>query len=145
VDSRADTAEKLFQMSFLFHNKMMRPVLQNSKSILSPLQVHVLNTLNDNGTATMTLVANEIKMSKQQTTRVVDQLVSQGFVRRDFEEQDRRIIKISLTSAGEAELENIKKEAIEHMVTKIEMFDERKVTELNDTVDRLSRLLRELP
>jgi DNA-binding MarR family transcriptional regulator len=145
VDSRTDTAEKLFQMSFLFHNKMMRPVLQNSKSSLSPLQVHVLNTLKDNGTATMTLVANEIKMSKQQTTRVVDQLVSQGFVRRDFEEQDRRIIKISLTAAGEAELENIKEEAIEHMVAKIEMFDERKVAELNDTADRLSRLLRELP
>ena len=98
MDICADTAEKLFQMTFLFHNKMMRPLLQNSKSILSPLQVHVLNTIKDNGAATMTLVANEIKMSKQQTTRVVDQLVSQRLVRRDFEEQDRRIIKISLTA-----------------------------------------------
>lgn len=145
MNKRTDTAEKLFQISFLCHTKMMRPVLLNAKSTLSPLQGHVLTTLKENGIATMTLLANEIKMSKQQTTRVVDQLVSQDFVRRDFDAKDRRIIKISLTAAGEAELENIKKEAIEHMVAKIEMFDDQKVAELNDTVERLSRLLRELP
>jgi len=145
VDSRADTAEKLFQMSFLFHNKMMRPLLQHSKSILSPLQVHVLNTLKDNGTATMTLVANEIKMSKQQTTRVVEQLVSQRFVRRDFEEQDRRIIKISLTAAGETELENIKEEAIEHMIARLASLDERSLAEFNEAAGKLTRMLKELP
>jgi len=145
VDSRADTAKKLFQISFLFHNKMMRPVLQNSKSILSPMQIHVLNTLKENGTTTMTLVANEIKMSKQQTTRVVEHLVSRGFVRRDFEKQDRRIIKISLTAAGEAELENIEEEAIEHMVARLASLDEKSLSEFNEAASKLTRLFKELP
>jgi len=123
----------------------MRPVLQNSKSILSPMQIHVLNTLKENGTATMTLVANEIKMSKQQTTRVVEHLVAQGFVRRDFEKQDRRIIKISLTTAGEAELENIEKDAIEHMVTSLASLDERSLAEFNEAASKLTKLFKELP
>lgn len=145
MDSRADTAEKLFQMSFLFHNKMMRPVLHNSKSILSPLQIHVLKTLKENVTATMTFVANEIKMSKQQTTRVVDHLVSQGFVRRDFEKQDRRIIKISLTATGEAELDNIKEEAIEHMAASLASLDERSLSEFDEAAGKLTRLFKKLP
>lgn len=145
MDNRADTAEKLLQMSFLFHNKMMRPVFLNVRPDLSPLQVHVLHTLQDKGTITMSLLANEIRISKQQTTRVIDQLVLQNFVHRDFDAQDRRIIKISLTPAGEAILKNIKEEAHNHVIDSLASLDEKIIAEFNEAAGKLTRLLKELP
>lgn len=139
-----DAAEQLLHLLFIIQNKLMRPVFQQTKTELSPLQIHVLMTLRDNKTVTMTMLANEIRISKQQLTRLVDNLVSQGSVQREFDNLDRRIIKISLTTAGLDILVNIDKTAQEVLTARLEAFDDKKLTELNDAVGRLSRLLREL-
>lgn len=140
-----DAAEQLLYLLFNIQNKLMRPVIQQTKTALSPLQVHVLMTLKDNKTVTMTMLANEIRISKQQLTRLVDNLVSQGIAKREFDNLDRRIIKISLTEAGLSLLANLEKEAREGLAARLEAFDDKKMAELNDAVDGLSRLLRELP
>lgn len=139
-----DAAEQLLHLLFNMQNKVMRPIIQQTKMDLSPLKIHVLMTLKDNKTVTMTMLATEIRISKQQLTRLVDNLVSQGTVQREFDSLDRRIIKISLTETGLALLANIEKAARENLAARLEALDNKKLAELTDAVDRLSRLLREL-
>ncbi|BBB91429.1 MAG TPA: hypothetical protein PKA28_17035 [Methylomusa anaerophila] len=90
------------------------------------------------------MLNEEIRISKQQLTRLVDNLLLQGIAKREFDNLDRRIIKISLTEAGLVLLANIEKEAREGLAARLEAFDDKKMVELNDAVDRLSHLLREL-
>ncbi|MDT8902399.1 MarR family winged helix-turn-helix transcriptional regulator [Anaeroselena agilis] len=145
MEYRAAAADKILHLAFILHKKLVRPVVLQAKADLSPLQFHVLDTLRDNGAATMTLLANEIRMSKQQMTRVVDSLVSQGLVRRDFDGLDRRIIRISPTAAGLAVLEDLKKEACQALLVKLASVADEDLAEYNAAADRLARLLKELP
>ena len=145
MKSSVDVAEQLHHLIFIMQSKLMRPIVQQTKPDLSPLQMHVLVTLKENKAVTMTMLANEIRMSKQQLTRLVDNLVSQGFAKRNFDDLDRRIIKISLTEAGLALLANIEKQAREVLAARLEVFDESSKRELSGAANSLARLLKELP
>ncbi len=142
---RSETAEELLFLSFTLHKKLIRPVIQHAKADLSPLQLHVLDTLGENDAVTMTMLATEIRMSKQQMTRIVDTLVAQGIVRRDYDALDRRIIKISLTAAGQAMLAAIKKDACETVAAHLALLDDDALAEIDAAAARLSALLRKLP
>ncbi len=52
----------------------------------------------------MTELAGRVLISRASTTRLVDRLVDRGWVRRDQATGDRRVVEVSLTSAGRAAL-----------------------------------------
>ena len=145
MNNRHQIAEKVFLVSMMLHHKLMRPVIHQSKFDFSPLQLHVLGTLKDNKSVTMTMLANEIRISKQQLTRLIDNFVTQGLVQRESDNQDRRIIKISLTETGLARFANIETEGHLALTAELELFDDQKMAELNAAADKLIKLLKELP
>ena len=52
------------------------------------------------GAMTMSQLARQTKMPKQQMTKLVNRLVEQGLVSRNDDPSDRRVINIRLTEAG---------------------------------------------
>ncbi len=98
--SNIETAHSIFNLAFLLQKKLMRPVIGKSGEHLSPLQVHVLDALQHRTPATMTSLANEVWMTKQQLTGIVTKLVKRGIAQRDFDPDDRRVVRISLTTKG---------------------------------------------
>lgn len=145
MNNSIDATEQLHHLIIIIQSKLMRPIIQQRKTELSPLEVLCLITLEENQTVTMTMLANVLRVSKSQLTRLVDNLVSQGFAKRDFDNMDRRSIKISLTEAGLALLANIEKEAREDLAARLEAFDENSKRELSNAANSLTRLLKELP
>lgn len=141
----AKVAEQLLHLMFLVHKKMMRPVIQQSDLDLSPLQVHVLDTLGEEKAATMTVLANEVKMPKTQMTRIVDKLVSRGLVGREYDPSDRRIVKISLTDAGLVQLSHIKDEAIQKVGDKLAVLDGQMLSDLSAAATVMGEIVKRLP
>lgn len=144
MTDRSETAGTLFDLLIHIHKKLMRPVIQQSKCELSPLQMHVLDTLHHNGAVTMTMLAREGRMSKQQMTRLVDNLVAQDIVHRELDPLDRRIIRISLTANGRDLLEGLRTEARVILAERLACLSDEDLSLLQKSADEMGRLLKNL-
>jgi len=69
---------------------------------LPPSQIHVLVSLTKNPSMNMTELARALNVSVQQISKVVDELVKKGLVRRTLSETNRRMVFVELTEKGEA-------------------------------------------
>ncbi|VBB07773.1 Hypothetical protein LUCI_3038 [Lucifera butyrica] len=119
--------------------------MHHSKVDLSSLQIHALETLRGEKIVTMTVLANELRMPKTQTTRIVDKLVSRKLVQREYDSTDRRIIKVSLTEAGLELLNFVVNDAIEILADKLKSLDEKDLSVLSSTATRMIEVVKALP
>lgn len=87
-------------------NKMNLFVRQNGYSIS---QINTLFLVHYRGSISISELSTENGVSPAAVSQLIDKLVSQGFVRRLEDEQDRRNKKIDLTSEGHAVVEATKK------------------------------------
>jgi len=67
---------------------------------ITPAQVNALMVLYINKSLTMGELASELFLAESAATRLVTRLVKQKLVRRRGDENDRRIVRVSLTSYG---------------------------------------------
>ncbi|MEC1524587.1 MarR family transcriptional regulator [Neobacillus niacini] len=72
---------------------------------ISPILV--LSVLKQNGAQKQTTLANELGYTPGAMTNIANRLISQGFAKREFNEEDRRIVLLEITEEGK----NVLKEA----------------------------------
>lgn len=75
---------------------------------ISISQCYALDLLGDHGEMTMLALAQKMFLDKSTTSRVVDPLVKRKLIARRFDDADRRIILVVLTSAGAKLLSEIR-------------------------------------
>lgn len=142
--SHITTAETLFHLIPLLDKKFVRPVAQHFKPQLTQIQFHVLAIVREKK-ATMTELANEILLSKQQMTPIIDKLVTEDLVQREYDALDRRIIRISITAAGLQLCEQAKKQALIVIQNQLECLDESDLVALDNVIREFSRIAHKLP
>lgn len=81
-------------------------------------QILILDFLNQQGESKMTDIARFMRVTTAAMTGIVERLVRDGYVLRVYSPQDRRIIKIKLTSRGSALIKQINEQR-RKMVIKI--------------------------
>ncbi len=70
-------------------------------------QFFVMDILNHNGETKMTDLAGSVNVTTAAMTGIVDRLVRDGYLIRVSDPEDRRIIKVKLTSKGSSVVRNI--------------------------------------
>jgi DNA-binding MarR family transcriptional regulator len=70
-------------------------------------------------------------------TRLLDQLESRGYVERERSQQDRRVVKLSITDAGRAKLTELTPPFIENLNKALEPFSAEEFAELNRLLGKL--------
>ncbi len=104
----------------------------------SPAQLHVLGVLRDAaGPITVSHLASRLGISAPSTSAIVDRMVDGGLVERTRGEEDRRVVSVSLTAAGEVALNNAtgaRRGMLERVLGRLDDV------ELRDTVRVLRRL-----
>lgn len=138
-------AGMISQLMPLFARKFMRPLELHTRNITSPLHMHALIILSEKEVFTMTELSNEMYISKQQMTPIIDKLVDNGFVQREHDNIDRRSIKISLTSAGLRFLDDTNKDTATMIKSKIEKLDTDDLNSLHLALDDLQRIISKIP
>jgi DNA-binding MarR family transcriptional regulator len=63
-------------------------------------QLKILVILNQHGEMTMSMLADYLSSSREQTTRAVSPLADKGYIQRMPNEENRRIMNVSLTLEG---------------------------------------------
>lgn len=89
-------------------HRAVRALYERDMQRLEPSQVDVLDVLFERGSCTMGDLAEALEIEASTATRSVARLVDRGFVRRDAEDADGRIVRIALTAEGEATVERFR-------------------------------------
>jgi len=139
-----EVAKQLINLLHLFSRKLLRPLEHMTKNLASPLQIHTMIVLNEKKLLTMTELSNEMTISKQQMTPIIDKLIDSGFVHRKHDDIDRRSVNISLTSLGINFLEDIGKEMTSIIQQRIEGLDKADLLSLNQALIDSSRIINKI-
>ncbi|TWH47390.1 MarR family winged helix-turn-helix transcriptional regulator [Sporomusa sp. KB1] len=142
--NRVKATEMIFDLIPLLDKKFVKPFEHQFKPVLSPIQANVLSILKEKK-ATMTELSSEILILKQQMTPIIDKLVSQGFVQRKYDNTDRRIIKINITTSGLSTIEIFKEKIFAMLAEKIEHLDDQEVQRLINAISELQKIAGKLP
>jgi len=85
--------------------RLARLLRQHGQEGISASQLSALVTIERLGAVTLGELASVEKVQPPTMTRIVDSLEDQGFVRRETDEQDRRICRVRATPQGRKLLE----------------------------------------
>lgn len=141
-------SEKFVQTLLLvfpgWHSKLVRPFKEMLHKEMSLETYYCLETLKACGQITMSELAEQLKVPKQQVTKLVDNLSKYGFVERLFKEGDRRAIWIALTPRAISYLDEYYLKNTEFIRTLEEQLTEAELLELNHAVEVLGKILPKL-
>jgi len=114
VDSIADNLISIHPLLF----KSISKPLRNQTSI-TPGGMFVLGSLKRNGTQSMSDIGKCLSMPKPHVTVIVDKLIEEGYVERQSDPKDRRVVNILLTEKGLNDFEKIKLAVSENLKVKL--------------------------
>ena len=127
-----------------WHSKLVKPFRDTLDNEMSLETYYCLETLRACGTATMSELAHQMKVPKQQMTKLVDRLSQRRFVERVQGTDDRRVTWIRLTPGAVSDLDEyyLKNTAFIQMLE--EKLTQDELERLNDAVEALEEILPKL-
>ena len=96
--------------------KSLQTLLQNiqpemvesmAKHEVTPAQLFVLTSLKKHGSCKVSEIAERMEVKPSAVTLMADRLEQKGLIVRKHNQQDRRVIDISLTKKGETKFEDV--------------------------------------
>lgn len=132
-----DTALMLANLMPVFAVKFIKYAERKMKDLFSPLQMHTLFTLSCEGQLSMSELAKQIIVSKQQLTPIVDKLIDMELVIREHDQKDRRNVTIRLSEKGRAFIDDRRQDLALMISELIQPLPD-------DDIDALSRSAREI-
>jgi len=89
--------------------RVLGPQLSEPVFGLTGSQFYILHQLDQKGNCTVGELADSMAVKPSAITAMIDRLDKHGFVVRDRDENDRRVVHIRLTAAGIETLKRVKK------------------------------------
>lgn len=124
IDSIADN---LISIHPLLYKSISRPMKHQSS--ITPGGMFVLGSLKRNGMLSMSDIGKCLSMPKPHITVIVDKLIEEGYVERQSDPKDRRVVNILLTEKGLKDFEEIKLAISENLKVKLStLSDEEQET-----------------
>jgi len=84
----------------IYHKNLIRS--DEQCSLITPFnpKFRILGMLMFYGTMPMSVISKKLCVTKPSITALIDKLIAEKMVKREYEEEDRRVIKISITEKG---------------------------------------------
>lgn len=98
---RASTDSLLELISRSLFNALLRAADQWAQLEVTLPQLKVLLLLGLHGSSPVSTLAQQMRVSPPNVTGILDRLEAHGWVRRTSDPQDRRVVRVVLTGAGE--------------------------------------------
>jgi len=121
VDTR-DLTREIFSLTPLFLKTIVRPIETCSVLEITPTQMHALFALATHNVLNMTQLSEELSVSKQQLTKIIDVLFKKDYVQRFSDEKNRRLVLLRLTDIGYRFIDEITTVIVEDLFPKFDSF-----------------------
>lgn len=136
IDSIADN---LISVHPLLYKSIYKPMKHQSS--ITPGGMFVLGSLKRNGTLSMSDIGKCLSMPKPHITVIVDKLIEEGYVERQSDPKDRRVVNIMLTEKGLADFESIKLAISENLKVKLSLLNDEELEILSVASQQVKEIL----
>lgn len=122
-------SENLLSIHPLLYKSIAKPMRRNAN--VTPGGMFVMGILKRVGMLSMSDIGKHLSMPKPHVTVIVDKLIDEGYVERQNDPNDRRIINILLTEKGKVDFEAMKQAISENLKEKLSLLDEEQLQRLS--------------
>lgn len=136
-----NVAQNMFHILPLIKKRLLHMDLVQREHGTPLSHVQVLAMLNDAGTMSVSEISRRLGIAKPNITPLVDRLYDAGFVDRQHDENDRRVVNVVLLPAGEEKLTAIRTTISHQIQIQAENLSVSEFRELNDALDSVVRIL----
>ena len=130
-----------FSIRFFNMTKCQYQQQNQVKANKAGFQVLFILSMPEYAQPTMSFLAEEMGITKQQLTKLVNDLEAMGLVKRIHGEKNRRQVYVSLTDEGRNEFEEVKQAMLECTVAGLKGFSTEELELLKDCLEKLVPLL----
>ena len=128
---------EIYQLS----RKLVFDTFDQKKYHVTRTQQIVLLALSVSGQMNMTQLATRINTSYEQATRAVSQLVDMGFIRREHQPDNRRVVNITLTEEAEGFLKKMKAEIRDELLKRFAGVSDEDMEKLYEALIQVTAVL----
>lgn len=131
----------------LYMPEILRGLFQGtvqSEECYSHSQCKVLYALGFKGALTMSELSNMLSVEMSSATVMVDELVAKELVERTRDEQDRRVVRVSLTKNGQEKFKMLKEQLKKNIGAILDKISENKQKILIEAFEQLYKILTEV-
>ena len=139
-----NVAQNMFHILPLIKKRLLHMDLVQREHGTPRSHVQVLAMLSDVGTMSVSEISRRLGIAKPNITPLVDRLFESGYVDRQHDENDRRVVNIVLLPAGEEKLAAIRATIARQIQVQSEDLSVTEFRELNDSLASLVRILSSL-
>ena len=135
--------ERYLSVSFLV-NKRGAALMKCELDDITHDQYYVLRYIYKRGVCTSTELADVFAVNKSAITAMTNRLVEKGMIARGKDEDDRRIIALSLTEKGEQWLVETERKVYELVETMMTKLSHEEIEQFIQTYEKLVMILQEM-
>ena len=136
--------DMLFQAWPLMRRRLLPSPAQQAGFGMPLSHVQVLAMLDHRGSLSISEISNSFGIAKPNITPLVDRLFEAGYVDRQHDENDRRVVNVVLLPAGMEKLASIRATISRQIQTQAEDLSLSEFRELHDSLESVVRILSSL-
>lgn len=137
-------AQNMFHILPLIKKRLLHMDLVQREHGTPLSHVQVLAMLNDVGTMSVSEISRRLGIAKPNITPLVDRLYECGYVDRQHDENDRRVVNIVLLEAGKDKLAAIRATISRQILQQVDGLSNSEFRELNESLSNVVRILSSL-
>lgn len=138
----SDISDNLYLLLFSLNKHIFNPSVLTKKFNIPHSHIKVLFYLIHNGPIPISKLAKELCVSKPNMTPIIDKLVEEGLVSRDYDSTDRRVILIKTTPKALEILKEGQEYIKEVIKEKLEPLSEEDIITLSTSLDSLLTIIK---
>ena len=139
-----NVAQNMFHILPLIKKRLLHMDLVQREHGTPLSHVQVLAMLNDMGTMSVSEISRRLGIAKPNITPLVDRLYESGYVDRQHDENDRRVVNIVLLEAGKEKLDAIRATISRQILQQVDGLSVSEFRELNESLTSVVRILSSL-
>ena len=137
-------AQNMFHVLPLLKKRLMHMDMVQKEHGTPLSHVQVLAMLQDAGTMSVSEISRRLGIAKPNITPLVDRLFECGYVDRQHDEHDRRVVNIVLMPAGEEKLAAIRGTIARQIQGQAESLTVSEFRDLHESLQSIGRILSSL-
>ena len=137
-------AQNMFHVLPLLKKRLMHMDMVQKEHGTPLSHVQVLAMLQDAGTMSVSEISRRLGIAKPNITPLVDRLFEAGYVDRQHDDSDRRVVNIVLLPAGSEKLAAIRATISRQIQVQAESLTVSEFRELSDSLSSIVRILSSL-
>ena len=139
-----DWIDRYLSVSFLVIKRGAALVKVGLDEEMTHDQYYLLRYIRRRGTCTSTELSTVFGVNKSAVTAMTNRLVDKGWLRRDRDQNDRRVVALSLTPQGEEWVAETDRNVYRLVEEVIARFPEEEIEAFFRTYEKLARVLQEV-